>query len=123
MGGKTAMTLALAQPERIDQLVVIGIAPCTKESIMGESSVSLQDLLNIELNQLETKEELDEKIKELSMVCIYFNACGPFMQVCTLKIGTFRMPHPVIVCLHMLHTYSNSFSLQLASLYHRKYFT
>ena len=71
MGGKTGMILALTQPERVEQLVVIDTAPCVRHhDIMGENTTEvLQQLSGINLKAFKSRDELVEIIDEMSIVC------------------------------------------------------
>lgn len=69
MGGKTGMILALTQPERVEQLVVIDTAPCVRHhDIMGENTTEvLQQLSGINLKAFKSRDELVEIIDEMSI--------------------------------------------------------
>jgi len=60
MGGKTAMWLALEQPERVEKLVVVDIAPVTYSGRLG---VLLDALLELPLDRIERRAEADEWLK------------------------------------------------------------
>jgi len=60
MGGKTAMWLALEQPERVEKLVVVDIAPVTYSGRLG---VLLDVLLELPLGRIERRAEADEWLK------------------------------------------------------------
>jgi len=69
MGGKAAMTLALAQPEMISKLVIIDSAPCArKESYLGDTTLALKAVLSVDLSSFKTKEEVQNRIAKINMV-------------------------------------------------------
>lgn len=69
MGGKAAMTLALAQPEIISKLVIIDSAPCArKESFLGDTTLALKAVLSVDLSSFKTKEEVQNRIARIDMV-------------------------------------------------------
>ncbi len=59
LGGKTAMEIALAQPERIEKLAVIDIAPVAYQSNHDDVFAGL---LAIDPEQLNSREEADEML-------------------------------------------------------------
>jgi esterase len=61
MGGKTAMLLALREPQRVRSLVIVDIAPVAYAK--GTDQV-LNALLSLDLTQLESRDEADEKLAE-----------------------------------------------------------
>lgn len=63
MGGKSLMTLALTQPERIEQLVVIDIAP-SGEVMMENTTKDLEKLNNLQLHKFHCKEELEAYLRD-----------------------------------------------------------
>ena len=60
MGGKTAMELALAHPERVDRLIVADIAPVTYQP---RHDNVLEGLEAIDLASLESRQQADEILK------------------------------------------------------------
>ena len=67
MGGKTLMTLALTQPERIDQLVIVDIAP-SSEVMLENTALDLQKLASLQLYKFKCKEELEAYLREEQLV-------------------------------------------------------
>lgn len=61
MGGKTAMLLALRQPQRVRSLVVVDIAPVAYER--GEDAV-LNALCSVDLAQVDSRSDADAKLAE-----------------------------------------------------------
>lgn len=62
MGGKTAMLLALTQPELLDKLVVVDIAPKSYDRPQFKSF--LKQLLSVDLEGLHSRAEADERLSE-----------------------------------------------------------
>jgi esterase len=62
MGGKTAMLLALHQPQRVRSLIVVDIAPVAYKR--GDDDV-LQALVTLDLTALQSRAEADIKLAEL----------------------------------------------------------
>ena len=61
MGGKTAMTLALNQPELVSKLLVVDIAPVS----YGHSHAPFIDaMLALDLNKLNNRSQADEALRE-----------------------------------------------------------
>lgn len=67
MGGKTLMTLALTQPERIDQLVIVDIAP-SSEVMLENTALDLQKLASLQLYKFKCKDELEAYLREEQLV-------------------------------------------------------
>jgi len=68
MGGKTAMTLTLAQPERVSKLIVIDSAPLPRrESLLGDITLALKLVLSIDLSSFKTKEDIQKRIEEMDI--------------------------------------------------------
>jgi len=66
MGGKTLMTLALTQPERVEQVVIIDIAP-SSEVILENTTSDLQKLASLQLYKFQCKEDLEAYLREQQM--------------------------------------------------------
>lgn len=66
MGGKTVMTLALTQPERIEQLAVIDIAP-NHEVMLENTAKDLEKLASLQLFKFQCKHELEHYLREQNM--------------------------------------------------------
>ena len=62
MGGKTAMTLALLYPNRINQLIVADIAPKTYD-VAQKFSAIIEGMLHINRMQLTSRNDADEALK------------------------------------------------------------
>lgn len=63
MGGKTIMTLALTQPERIEQLAIIDIIP-NDEILWENTAEDLQKLASLQLYKFQCKHELETYLRE-----------------------------------------------------------
>ena len=61
------MTLALTQPERIDQLVIIDIAP-SSEVMLENTTMDLQKLASLQLYKFKCKNELEAYLREEQLV-------------------------------------------------------
>jgi len=61
MGGKTAMSLALEFPQRVQRLAVVDIAPVTYE---GRLAQLLDALLDLPLQEIESRRHADELLAE-----------------------------------------------------------
>jgi pimeloyl-ACP methyl ester carboxylesterase len=61
MGGKTAMTLALLYPQRVERLAVVDIAPVTYS---GNLAQLLEALLGLPLDKIENRRHADELLAE-----------------------------------------------------------
>ena len=61
MGGKTAMSLALEHPQRVERLAVVDIAPVTYE---GRLALLLDALLDLPLEEIENRRQADELLAE-----------------------------------------------------------
>ena len=61
MGGKVAMQLALAQPEMVEQLIVVDIAP--KPYPLWHLNL-FQAILSVPLDSITSRSEIDEHLKE-----------------------------------------------------------
>lgn len=62
MGGKIAMALALRHPELIGRLVIVDISPSQRAS-MGEFDHLLSSLMSLDLAQLSSRNDADEKLQ------------------------------------------------------------
>lgn len=63
MGGKTIMTLALTQPERIEQVAIIDIVP-NDEVLFQNTTEDLQKLVGLQLYKFQCKHELEAYLRE-----------------------------------------------------------
>lgn len=63
LGGKMAMVLALRHPELVRSLTVVDISPVTHEST-GEFEHLLQTLLGLDLEDLSSRGQADERLQE-----------------------------------------------------------
>ncbi len=61
MGGKTAMQFALDYPDMVDKLIVVDIAP---KKYKGGHQVIFEALFSLDLNQIEKRNEAEEKLAE-----------------------------------------------------------
>ncbi len=61
MGGKTAMTVALAEPEKINRLIVVDISP--REYPAGHMDI-FQALMSLEISKLKSRSEADKHLKK-----------------------------------------------------------
>lgn len=59
MGGKVAMTLALANPERVSKLIVVDIAPRSYRRLHDEL---LDALMSVDLARFHSRHEIDEEL-------------------------------------------------------------
>ncbi|KAK2726185.1 sn-1-specific diacylglycerol lipase ABHD11-like [Artemia franciscana] len=69
MGGRTMMTLALTEPEVVNQLVVVDISPIDTSPVMGDLSRIIEGLQHIrlpeKLSRLAAKKEVDKQLMEI----------------------------------------------------------
>lgn len=62
MGGKTAMEFALHYPDRVDQLMIVDIAPKAYPRV---HETLFQGLLNVELKDFQHRKEIEEALKSI----------------------------------------------------------
>lgn len=73
MGGKTAMTLALAQPERIDQLVILDAVPIPNSSVIGYPN-KLTSGEKEQIKSAKTRDELVNILKKLDLEDTFYES-------------------------------------------------